>query len=169
MLAVTHAPTAGRGMDRLGPLAGRRGQAGNRCHEVQIAGVSGAQQDLGDMQGEIGIDAGMHHVLEETTLDGVVKRIEPYGAFVEILPNQDGLLHISEVAMERIPDIRDVLSEGDEIKVRIIDIDGNDRIKLSKRVILEEEARARGEDIPELSAPPPRDRSAPRWKPRTGR
>ena len=90
--------------------------------------------------------------------DGVVKRIEPYGAFVEILPNQDGLLHISEVAMERIPDIRDVLSEGDEIKVRIIDIDGNDRIKLSKRVILEEEARARGEDIPERSAPPPRDR-----------
>ncbi len=90
--------------------------------------------------------------------DGVVKRIEPYGAFVEILPNQDGLLHISEVSMERIPDIRDVLSEGDEIKVRIIDIDGNDRIKLSKRVILEEEARERGEEIPERSAPPPRDR-----------
>ena len=47
--------------------------------------------------------------------DGVVKRIEPYGAFVEILPNQDGLLHISELAMERTPDIRDVLTEGDEI------------------------------------------------------
>jgi len=90
--------------------------------------------------------------------DGVVKRIEPYGAFVEILPNQDGLLHISEVSLERIPDIRDVLSEGDEIKVRIIDIDGNDRIKLSKRVILEEEARERGEDIPERAAAPPRDR-----------
>jgi polyribonucleotide nucleotidyltransferase len=90
--------------------------------------------------------------------DGVVKRIEPYGAFVEILPNQDGLLHISEISLERIPDIRDVLNEGDEIRVRIIDIDANDRIKLSKRVILEQEARDRGEEIPERSAPPPRDR-----------
>ncbi|HSL19713.1 MAG TPA: polyribonucleotide nucleotidyltransferase [Methylomirabilota bacterium] len=81
--------------------------------------------------------------------DGIAKRIEPYGAFVEILPGQDGLLHISEISMERIPDIRDALNEGDPIRVRIIDIDGNDRIKLSRRVILEEEARARGEDVPE--------------------
>ncbi len=81
--------------------------------------------------------------------DGVVKRLEPYGAFVEILPNQDGLVHISEVAMERIPDIRDVLTLGDTMRVRIIDIDGQDRIKLSRRVILEDEARERGEDIPE--------------------
>ena len=80
--------------------------------------------------------------------DGTVRRIEPYGAFVEILPKQDGLLHISEVSMERIPDIRDVLNEGDTIKVKIIGIDGNDRIKLSHRVLLEEEARARGEEIP---------------------
>ncbi len=81
--------------------------------------------------------------------EGVAKRIEPYGAFVEILPGKDGLLHISETSMTRIPDIRDVLNEGDTIKVRIIDIDGNDRIKLSHRVILEDEARARGEDVPE--------------------
>jgi len=81
--------------------------------------------------------------------EGVAKRIEPYGAFVEILPGQDGLLHISETSMTRIPDIRDVLNEGDTIRVRIIDIDGNDRIKLSHRVILEDEARARGEEVPE--------------------
>jgi polyribonucleotide nucleotidyltransferase len=86
--------------------------------------------------------------------EGTVKRIEPYGAFVEILPNQDGLLHISELALERIPDIRDVLSEGDTLRVRIIDIDSNDRIKLSRRVILEDDARARGEEIPRRSAPP---------------
>jgi polyribonucleotide nucleotidyltransferase len=71
--------------------------------------------------------------------DGIVRRIEPYGAFVEILPNHDGLVHISELSLERIPDIRDVLTEGDELKVRIIDIDANDRIKLSRRVILEDE------------------------------
>ena len=81
--------------------------------------------------------------------EGVAKRIEPYGAFVEILPGQDGLLHISEIAMERIPDIRDAINEGDTVKVRIIDIDSNDRIKLSRRVILEDEARDRGEDVPE--------------------
>ncbi len=89
--------------------------------------------------------------------DGIVRRLEPYGAFVEIGPNQDGLLHISEVSMERIPDIRDVLAEGDPIRVRIIDIDANDRIKLSRRVILETEARGRGEEIPEREAPPRRD------------
>jgi polyribonucleotide nucleotidyltransferase len=88
---------------------------------------------------------------------GVVKRIEPYGAFVEILPNHDGLLHISEIAMERIPDIRDAVNEGDEIEVKIIGIDNYDRIKLSRRVILEEEARARGEEIPEREPPPRRD------------
>ncbi len=86
--------------------------------------------------------------------EGVVRRIEPYGAFVEILPNQDGLVHISELALERIPDIRDVLTEGDTLRVRIIDIDANDRIKLSRRVILEDEARERGEEIPRRSAPP---------------
>jgi len=89
--------------------------------------------------------------------DGVARRIEPYGAFVEILPGRDGLVHISELALERIPDIRDVLSEGDELRVRIIDIDANDRIKLSRRVILEDEARARGEEIPERDTRPPRD------------
>jgi polyribonucleotide nucleotidyltransferase len=99
--------------------------------------------------------------------EGVVKRIEPYGAFVEILPNQDGLLHISELAMERTPDIRDVLSEGDTLRVRIIDIDSNDRIKLSRRVILEDEARARGEEIPERS-PAPREGDRRGGRPRRG-
>ena len=89
--------------------------------------------------------------------DGVARRIEPYGAFVEILPGRDGLVHISELSLERIPDIRDVLNEGDELRVRIIDIDANDRIKLSRRVILEDEARERGEEIPERDTRPPRD------------
>lgn len=112
---------------------------------IQIATSDGAAAEKA-----IAIIEGLTKVPEiGEEFDGVVKRLEPYGAFVEILPNQDGLVHISEVAMERIPDIRDVLSEGDEMRVRIIDIDGQDRIKLSRRVILEDEARARGEDIPE--------------------
>lgn len=112
---------------------------------VQIATSDGAAAEKA-----IAIIEGLTKVPEiGEEFDGTVKRLEPYGAFVEILPNQDGLVHISEVAMERIPDIRDVLDIGDEMRVRIIDIDGQDRIKLSRRVILEDEARARGEDIPE--------------------
>ncbi len=88
-----------------------------------------------------------------------MRRIEPYGAFVEILPNHDGLVHISELSMQRIPDVRDVLTEGDTLRVRIIDIDANDRIKLSRRVIMEDEARERGEEIPEARHRPPQGRS----------
>ncbi len=101
--------------------------------------------------------------------EGIVRRIEPYGAFVEILPNHDGLVHISELALERIPDIRDVLTEGDKLQVRIIDIDANDRIKLSRRVILEDEARARGEEIPERDTRPPRESRGGRPGGRGGR
>jgi len=68
--------------------------------------------------------------------EGTVKRIEPYGAFVEILPNRDGLLHVSELAYERTREVTDVVKLGDKIKVKIIGIDGNDRIKLSHRALL---------------------------------
>ncbi len=68
--------------------------------------------------------------------EGTVKRVEAYGAFVEILPNQDGLLHISEIAHERIRETTDVLNLGDKVQVKIIGIDANDRIKLSRRALL---------------------------------
>ena len=76
--------------------------------------------------------------------EGTVKRIEPFGAFVEILPNQDGLLHISELAWERTREVTDVLKLGDKIKVKIIGIDGNDRIKLSHRALLPQPERPPG-------------------------
>jgi len=68
--------------------------------------------------------------------EGTVKRIEAYGAFVEILPNRDGLLHVSEIAHERTREVSDVLKLGDKIQVKIIGIDGSDRIKLSHRALL---------------------------------
>jgi polyribonucleotide nucleotidyltransferase len=76
--------------------------------------------------------------------EGTVKRIEPYGAFVEILPNQDGLLHISEIAWERTREVTDVMKLGDKIQVKIIGIDGNDRIKLSRRDLLPRPERPEG-------------------------
>ena len=62
-------------------------------------------------------------------VDVQVKKVVDFGAFVDIGVHQDGLVHISELALERIPDIRDVLTEGDELKVRIIDIDANDVVR----------------------------------------
>jgi polyribonucleotide nucleotidyltransferase len=78
--------------------------------------------------------------------DGTVKRVEPYGAFVEILPNQDGLLHVSEWAWERTREMADVAKLGDKVKVKIIGIDGNDRIKLSRRALLPPPERPEGEE-----------------------
>ena len=69
--------------------------------------------------------------------DGVVKGIQTFGAFVEFLPNTEGLLHISEIAYKRIDNVSDVLKEGDEIKVKIIAVDDKGKFKLSHRALLQ--------------------------------
>ncbi len=69
---------------------------------------------------------------------GKVVRLAEFGAFVEIIPGTDGLLHISEVAEHRIKDIRDELKEGDQILVKVLSIEGN-RIRLSRKAILKEQ------------------------------
>ncbi|MEA3459064.1 MAG: polyribonucleotide nucleotidyltransferase [Chloroflexota bacterium] len=76
---------------------------------------------------------------------GKVVRIMDYGAFVEILPGQDGLVHISQLADHYVSNVRDVVQVGDEVMVMIIDIDREGKIRLSRRAVLEgwtpEEAR----------------------------
>ncbi len=67
---------------------------------------------------------------------GVVKKVVEFGAFVGILPNQDGLLHVSEIAHERVQFVGDHLKEGDEIEVKVIDVDNSGRVKLSRKVLL---------------------------------
>jgi polyribonucleotide nucleotidyltransferase len=69
---------------------------------------------------------------------GTVTRLAEFGAFVEIIPGTDGLLHISEVAEHRIKDIKDELKEGDQILVKVLAVEGN-RIKLSRKAILKEQ------------------------------
>ena len=69
---------------------------------------------------------------------GVIKRIVDFGAFVEILPGMDGLVHISEWEDHRIKSMQDVASEGDEVTVKIINIDGQGKIKLSKKQAVSE-------------------------------
>ncbi len=84
---------------------------------------------------------------------GKVSRLADFGAFVEILPGLDGLLHISEVAEHRIKDVRDELKEGDQVLVKVLAVEGN-RIRLSRKAILKEQ-RAKmggGEAAPETAA-----------------
>ena len=69
--------------------------------------------------------------------DGKVKTITRFGAFVEILPGQDGLLHISEIDHKRIEQVEDVLSVGDALQVKVLDIDGAGKIRLSRKALLE--------------------------------
>jgi polyribonucleotide nucleotidyltransferase len=68
---------------------------------------------------------------------GVVKRIVDFGAFVEIFPGTDGLIHISHLAHERVERVTDVLHEGDEVLVRVIDVDRSGKIRLSRKEALE--------------------------------
>jgi polyribonucleotide nucleotidyltransferase len=77
------------------------------------------------------------------TYVGTVSRIVDFGAFVEIFPGTDGLLHISEIADRRIRDVRDELKEGQQIMVKCIGKDGN-KIKLSRKAILKDEQREGG-------------------------
>jgi polyribonucleotide nucleotidyltransferase len=76
--------------------------------------------------------------------DGVVRKIVEFGAFVEIMPGTDGLLHISQLSKERVRRVEDVLHEGDEIKVKVLDVDRSGKIRLSLREAQEElEQKAR--------------------------
>ncbi|HEV2618488.1 MAG TPA: S1 RNA-binding domain-containing protein, partial [Acidobacteriaceae bacterium] len=69
---------------------------------------------------------------------GKVVRIAEFGAFVEIFPGTDGLLHVSEIAEHRVADVKDELREGDQILVKVLSIEGN-RIKLSRKAVLREQ------------------------------
>jgi polyribonucleotide nucleotidyltransferase len=103
---------------------------------------------------------------------GVVKRIADFGAFVEILPNTDGLVHISELAHTRIDRVEDAVKEGDEIEVKVLSIDREGKVRLSRRELLPlpegeegerakermEQAREGGGDRPRPSRGGDRDR-----------
>ena len=70
------------------------------------------------------------------TYKGKVKTVKDFGAFIEILPGTDGLVHISELANERVKNVTDVLSEGDEVEVKVLDVDNRGRIRLSRKALL---------------------------------
>jgi polyribonucleotide nucleotidyltransferase len=81
--------------------------------------------------------------------DGTVLKLLDFGAIVNILPGKDGLLHISEIANERIKDINDYLKEGQAVKVKVIQTDEKGRVRLSSKALLNEGAPQGGESQPQ--------------------
>ena len=85
--------------------------------------------------------------------NGIVRRITDFGAFVEILPNTDGLVHISELDVEHVKRVEDIVKLGDRIEVKVISIDNDGRVRLSRRVLL-----PGGDERPPSQRPPSRGR-----------
>ncbi len=106
-----------------------------------------ASANLSDVDAAIKI---IRELTQEPEVDkvylGTVRRIMDFGAFVEILPGTDGLLHISEIAKKRIDKVEDVLHEGDEVMVKVLSIDRSGKIRLSRKAALEE---AKAESVSE--------------------
>ena len=75
--------------------------------------------------------------------DGKVVRITDFGAFVNILPGRDGLVHISQITEERVENVNDYLRVGDDVRVRVLDIDNTGRIRLSIKAITDEQNKAK--------------------------
>jgi polyribonucleotide nucleotidyltransferase len=95
---------------------------------------------------------------------GKVVKITDFGAFVEILPGTDGLLHISQIAHERVKRVEDVLKEGEEVMVKVIDVDRAGKIRLSRRELLPAAEGKAGDPAPSSGATGPDQGDAQRGK-----
>jgi polyribonucleotide nucleotidyltransferase len=74
--------------------------------------------------------------------DGKVVKLMDFGAFVTILPGRDGLVHVSQISSERVEKVSDKLKEGDQVKVKVLEVDKQGRIRLSIKAVLEDEKGA---------------------------
>ena len=134
--------------DKIKVVIGRGGETIN-----SIIDETGVKIDI-DQEGHVSIastDADMiqraKEIIEDLTreievgqvYEGTVRRIEKFGAFVEIAKGKDGLVHISELAHERVGKVEDVLALGDKVTVKVIEIDGQGRINLSRKALLPKE------------------------------
>ncbi len=103
--------------------------------------ISSTEQDMNEKAKKIIEDIVREVVVGEKYL-GTVKRIEKFGAFVEIFHGKDGLVHISELAEERVGKVEDIVKIGDQILVKVTEIDKQGRVNLSRKAILKEEKEA---------------------------
>lgn len=99
--------------------------------------IAGSDQAIAD-EGLARVDALTASVQVGKIYDGTVTSIKDFGAFVEILPGRDGLCHISELSDEYVGNVADICQVGDAMKVKVIAVDEQDRVKLSRRVAMQE-------------------------------
>jgi polyribonucleotide nucleotidyltransferase len=157
--------------DRIGELIGPGGKNVRAIQEstgVEInieddGTVSVASNDAAQAQKALELIRGQ---MEEPEVGkvykGVVRRVEPYGAFVQILPGQDGLLHVSELDWKRVENVEDVLKVGDELDVKLLDFERGGKLRLSRKALLPKPEgyveSARPPRPPREGGRPPRDR-----------
>jgi len=133
--------------EKIGALIGTGGK-----NIKEITESTQSQVDIAD-DGSVSILAQNKAILEEVkrkvqfytaeaeigkVYRGLVKSVKDFGAFVEILPGQEGLLHISEMANYRVNNVTDICKEGDHVTVKVIDVDRSGKIRLSRKAALED-------------------------------
>jgi polyribonucleotide nucleotidyltransferase len=142
--------------EMIGPVIGPGGKI---IQEIQLlSGATIVLEEI-DNQGKVDIVASNLAAIEDAErrvkniafppkaeigeiYEGKVKSIMPYGAFVEVLPGVDGLLHVSEIDHKRVENVEDYLKEGDVLKVKVVDIDAKTgKLKLSRKVLMEKPAK----------------------------
>ena len=129
----------------------------------EIVATTGAKVDIDD-EGLIKISSSdltqieaarqwIHGIVAEpepgTIYTGKVANIVDFGAFVTFMPGKDGLVHVSEIRNERVENVRDVLTEGQEVKVKLLEVDQRGKVRLSMRVVDQET----GEELPDTRPP----------------
>jgi polyribonucleotide nucleotidyltransferase len=121
-------------------IRGIQEQTGTKIDVEDDGKVTVFSPDAPSVQKAVGI---IQDICREVELDriylGKVKKIVEFGAFVDVIPNTEGLLHISQIAETRIRAVADVLAEGDEVLVKVIEIDGNGKMRLSRKMALREQ------------------------------
>jgi polyribonucleotide nucleotidyltransferase len=121
-------------------VRGIQEQTGTKIDIEDDGRVTVFSPDSASVQKAVGM---IQDICREVELDriylGKVKKIVEFGAFVEVIPNTEGLLHISQIAETRIRSVQDVLTEGDEVLVKVIEIDGNGKMRLSRKMALRDQ------------------------------
>ena len=101
--------------------------------EITIAAVNGESAEAAKAR----IDEITADIEVGKVYDGTVSKIMDFGAFVNVLPGKDGLVHVSQIAHERVENVSDVLSEGDKVTVKCLEIDKQGRVRLSMKALIE--------------------------------
>ena len=147
-------------VDKIRDLIGKGGatirgiveQTGAKIDVDDAGKVSVASSDAEGLKKALAIISDLTAVPEVgKTYLGKVVRIAEFGAFVELFPGTDGLLHISEIAEHRVKEVKDELSEGDQIMVKVLAIEGN-RIKLSRKALIREQKAKLAQSAPAETA-----------------